>query len=243
MIDTNGSIIWHKDYPFYDLGPNQKAKYELFHNLLVNDPNLSNIIFKLREPMPLEKIKIGVTESWLRELVKMSETGVGYIDQGSTNAKKNMLYPAQLSCQGTYEALKLAINNKNWFVFNPVGGFHHAQENKSAGSGIFNDIAIGILNIRKEGYKGKITIIDCDFHPHDGTLSYFGGDETVFTASIHDRGWGGSEEIEGWGKGFGTNISYEVKKKITGDEYINILTSKILPNVKKFSPNLVIYVN
>lgn len=70
---------------------------------------------------------------------------------------------------------------------NLAGGTHHARIDRGAGYCVFNDVAVAIRVLQREGRLRTAVVIDCDVHHGDGTAAIFGGDSDVFTFSIHAR--------------------------------------------------------
>ncbi|MFX1256537.1 MAG: hypothetical protein ACFFAN_01655, partial [Promethearchaeota archaeon] len=103
---------------------------------------------------------------------------------------------------------------------------------------------IAIKRIRQEGILSRIAILDFDFHPHDGTTAYFGGDGSVFLASIHESGWFDYDDNEcGWGKGYNTVRNWGIKKVIEPEEYIRIISEELIPAVREFQPEIILFLN
>jgi acetoin utilization deacetylase AcuC-like enzyme len=71
------------------------------------------------------------------------------------------------------------------FGGNLAGGTHHAFRNHGAGFCVFNDLAVAILALRREGLAKRAAVVDLDVHQGDGTASIFEGDPEVLTVSIH----------------------------------------------------------
>jgi len=67
------------------------------------------------------------------------------------------------------------------------GGLHHAFPDHAEGFCYINDIAVGIRVIQRDGFKGKILIVDLDLHQGNGTAVIFQNDPTVFTFSMHQE--------------------------------------------------------
>ncbi len=67
------------------------------------------------------------------------------------------------------------------------GGFHHAHPDHGEGFCLFNDVAVAIRVLQRDGTISRAAIVDCDVHHGNGTASIFGGDPTVFTFSIHQQ--------------------------------------------------------
>jgi acetoin utilization deacetylase AcuC-like enzyme len=66
-----------------------------------------------------------------------------------------------------------------------AGGTHHAFPKEGSGYCVFNDIAIAIAELRRQGRARRAAVIDLDVHQGDGTAAIFAGDPDVFTLSLH----------------------------------------------------------
>jgi acetoin utilization deacetylase AcuC-like enzyme len=67
------------------------------------------------------------------------------------------------------------------------GGFHHAFANHGEGFCLFNDVAVSIRALQRDGRITRAAIVDCDVHHGNGTAMIFDQDATVFTFSIHQQ--------------------------------------------------------
>lgn len=68
---------------------------------------------------------------------------------------------------------------------NTAGGTHHAFPNYGSGFCIFNDCAVAIRVLQREGLIQTALIVDLDVHQGDGTAFIFQADPQVFTFSMH----------------------------------------------------------
>jgi acetoin utilization deacetylase AcuC-like enzyme len=68
---------------------------------------------------------------------------------------------------------------------NLAGGTHHAFRHEGSGFCVFNDLAVAILTLRRDGLAARAAVIDLDVHQGDGTAAIFEGDEAVLTLSLH----------------------------------------------------------
>ena len=84
---------------------------------------------------------------------------------------------------GTIHAARLAL--KHGIGVNLGGGWHHAKRDAGEGFCIYNDLAIAIRVLKKEGHIRRAMVIDLDVHQGNGTAEIFDGDETAYTFSIH----------------------------------------------------------
>jgi len=90
---------------------------------------------------------------------------------------------SRLACAGTLLAARFAM--ERGIACNTAGGSHHARFEYGAGYCVFNDVAVAIRSLQREGGARTICIIDCDVHQGDGTAMIFADDPGVFTFSIH----------------------------------------------------------
>lgn len=93
---------------------------------------------------------------------------------------------SRLASAGTLIAARFAL--EAGIACNTAGGSHHARHEHGAGFCVFNDVAIAIRALQREGGMGPVLVVDCDVHQGDGTAAIFRGDPGVFTASIHAQG-------------------------------------------------------
>jgi len=111
----------------------------------------------------------------------------GHIDSVS---KHGLVYEvARLAVGGAIKAAELAMEGEPAFgLIRPPG--HHASRDHSWGFCYFNNIAISIEKLRREGRIKKALIVDIDLHFGDGTANIFAGTPEV--AYCHPSG--GSRE-------------------------------------------------
>lgn len=87
------------------------------------------------------------------------------------------------SSAGTTLAAWMAL--ETGIACNAAGGSHHAASGHGAGYCIFNDVAVAIRNLQRQGVIRRAMVLDGDVHQGDGTAEIFAGDRSVFTVSIH----------------------------------------------------------
>src|SRR5258707_572537 len=68
---------------------------------------------------------------------------------------------------------------------NLAGGTHHAFRDRGEGYCVFNDVAVAIRVLQREGAIRTAAVIDCDVHQGNGTAVIFSGDDSVYTLSLH----------------------------------------------------------
>ncbi len=85
--------------------------------------------------------------------------------------------------QGTLEAARDALDTG--LGLNLAGGTHHAFADHGEGFCVFNDVAVAVRVLQREGRLQRVAIVDLDVHQGNGTAHIFAGDADVFTFSIH----------------------------------------------------------
>jgi len=87
------------------------------------------------------------------------------------------------TAQGTVEAARDAL--AGGLGVNLAGGTHHAFADRGEGFCVFNDAAIAVRLLQRDGHITRVAIVDLDVHQGNGTASIFAGDPDVFTFSMH----------------------------------------------------------
>jgi acetoin utilization deacetylase AcuC-like enzyme len=135
------------------------------------------------------------------------------------------------SVGGTLAASRDAM--AHGFGGNLAGGTHHAFRGEGSGFCVFNDLAVAILALRRDGLAARAAVIDLDVHQGDGTASIFEDDPAVLTFSMH-----GANNFPFRKQCSGIDIALADG---TGDaEYLRRLR-EVLPEVLAFRPQVVFY--
>ncbi|MBI4512269.1 MAG: histone deacetylase [Deltaproteobacteria bacterium] len=99
-----------------------------------------------------------------------------------------ILRTVRLACGATLEAARKSLLGR-CATLNLLGGFHHAARARASGFCPVNDIAVAVAALRKEGFSGRVAVLDLDAHPPDGTADCFHGDRSVWIGSISGCTW------------------------------------------------------
>ncbi|WP_232225008.1 acetoin utilization protein AcuC [Acidihalobacter ferrooxydans] len=68
-------------------------------------------------------------------------------------------------------------------AFSPAGGMHHAMPDRAQGFCFFNDTALAVMRLRREGLR--VLYVDIDAHHGDGVEAALRDDAEAFTLSLH----------------------------------------------------------
>jgi acetoin utilization deacetylase AcuC-like enzyme len=87
---------------------------------------------------------------------------------------------------GTILAARRAVADRA-IVAHIGGGLHHAFPNHGEGFCPFNDVAVAIRVLQRDGLASRAAVVDLDVHHGNGTAFIFESDPRVFTFSMHQQ--------------------------------------------------------
>ena len=138
-----------------------------------------------------------------------------------------------LAAGGSILAARRAI--EDGFSANIGGGFHHAYPDHGEGFCVIHDVAVAIRKMQADGAIERAMVVDTDVHQGNGTAAIFGGDETVFTLSIHQ------EHNYPYPKPPST-VDVNLPDGVGDADYLAILEKYLNRSFNEFSPQLLFYV-
>lgn len=117
---------------------------------------------------------------------------------------------------------------------NLAGGTHHASPDHGEGFCIFNDAAVCIRVLQREGRIRRAAVLDCDVHQGNGTAAAFRADPSVFTFSIHGARNFPFRKERG-------SLDVELPDGAGDDVFLAALEMHVPRILEEFRPDLVIY--
>ncbi|WKZ34517.1 MAG: histone deacetylase family protein [Anaerolineales bacterium] len=155
--------------------------------------------------------------------------------------------------EGTYQASLASVNcalSAAESVFNtrraafalcrPPG--HHAGRDYAAGYCFFNNAAIAANSLSS---KGKVTILDIDYHAGNGTQDIFYERGDLLTISIHGDPdyeyphYAGFADETGAGAGLGFHKNFPLPKDTGDEDYLSAL-DEVLGMIRRFAPDFLV---
>jgi len=133
---------------------------------------------------------------------------------------------------GTCEAARAALDRG--VTMNLAGGTHHAFPDHGEGFCVFNDVAVAIRVLQRDGHIRRAAVIDLDVHQGNGTHAIFAGDETVFTFSMHGGRNYPFHKVAG-------SLDVELGDGTEDDLYLEMLATHLPVVLATSAPDLVIY--
>lgn len=174
----------------------------------------------------------------LKEVSKLPY--VGFLDEGDTVHYPGIFEDVLLVLGATKTALKYSEFLD--YVYNPLGGFHHATYGRALGFCPVNDVAFGALELLRRG--AKVAIVDVDAHHGNGLVDYL-YDKPVLKINVFaydGRFFPGTGKPEERGIGEGKGFNYNVGLPLgSGDDAFEVALS-LLQKVEEFDPTHIIVV-
>jgi len=134
---------------------------------------------------------------------------------------------------GTIATVEEALKNR--LAFHIGGGFHHAFPNHGEGFCLFNDVAVAVEKMKKEGKINRAMIVDADLHQGNGTAFFFRDKDYVFTFSIHQMDIYPSEKPE-------SDVDVGLWSGDDDAAYLSALKPYFPKIYQDFKPDLLVYI-
>jgi acetoin utilization deacetylase AcuC-like enzyme len=154
------------------------------------------------------------------------------LDAGDVDVER-LLTAQRRATGGTIAATRAALGGTRCCI-NLGGGFHHAERDRGSGFCVYNDIAVALAVARREGFAGRVAIVDLDFHQGNGNLLAFVDDDTVLNYSLHGAVWSHATSPGA--------VQIEVPAGTGDDGYLALLDQSLVPALARHRPDLVFYV-
>ena len=227
-------------------GEGHPERKERLESILDSIQRIDDISIDLKEAPKAQNKDINLVhpQSYLEEIFEMIPS------QGLVGVEKEP-YADTLLCPDSKEAILRACgsgisaskdlmdgSSKRVFcAVRPPG--HHAETNRVNGFCFLNNAAVAARYLQSNYDIKKIAIIDFDVHHGNGTQEIFYNDNSVLYGSIHQHplfpGTGLESEI-----GAGNIFNAPIEAGTSSEEFLRVFNEKILVNVGRFEPEVII---
>ena len=227
-------------------GEGHPERKERLESILDSIQKIDDISIDLKEAPKAQNKDINLVhpQSYLEEIFEMIPS------QGLVGVEKEP-YADTLLCPDSKEAILRACgsgisaskdlmdgSSKRVFcAVRPPG--HHAETNRVNGFCFLNNAAVAARYLQSNYDIKKIAIIDFDVHHGNGTQEIFYNDNSVLYGSIHQHplfpGTGLESEI-----GAGNIFNAPIEAGTSSEEFLRVFNEKILVNVDRFEPEVII---
>jgi acetoin utilization deacetylase AcuC-like enzyme len=158
----------------------------------------------------------------------------------SAEMRQAILWSAASAHAGA-EAISDGGHKISYALSRPPG--HHASATYFGGYCYLNNSAIAAHHLSS---KGKVCVLDIDYHHGDGTQSIFYERNDVLTISVHADPterfpfFSGFEKEVGEGAGEGFNLNVCLPFRTNAEQYMSALKDHVFPKLKEFAPDYLI---
>jgi acetoin utilization deacetylase AcuC-like enzyme len=167
------------------------------------------------------------------------EEGIASVDADTSVSPKS--WQAALTAIGAANAAVDDVFSgraDNVFVASRPPG-HHAEKTTAMGFCLFNNAAIAARHAQKAHGASRVAIVDWDVHHGNGTQDIFWDDPSVLYCSTHQMplypGTGAASET-----GVGNIVNAPLAPGTGSDLFRDAFTTRVLPAVNDFSPDLIV---
>lgn len=205
-------------------------KFELVRDILVGEGTLTADELLAPAPVTVDELLLVHTEDYVRRFTdgaltprELRRLGLPW---GDTLVRRSYL-----ATGGTIAAARFSL--RDGISSNLAGGTHHAFPDRGEGFCVFNDVAVAIRILQREGLIRTAAVVDCDVHQGNGTAEIFADDDTVYTLSLHGEKNYPLHKAR-------SSCDVELPDGTTDDEYLPMLAQH-LPPVFARKPDLIFY--
>ena len=238
-------VYTHADCLLKDNGPNHPERKERLEIIVNSIQEIKTIDIDIRQaPLAdMDIISLVHPEQYIKNIFSLipSDGLVGmekepYADTLlCPNSRNAILRSCGAGIAGANDIL-YKKENRIFCAVRPPG--HHAETNRANGFCFINNVAVTARYLQKKDIQ-KIAIIDFDVHHGNGTQEIFYKDSSIAYFSIHESPLfpGTGSELE---TGIGNIFNAEIKAGTNSTDFIKIFEKKIIKNMDKFKPEIII---
>lgn len=240
------NVFTHSDCLLKENGSNHPERKERLQTVLKSIKESTNISTNIKEAplINLENVFLVHPEKYIKNIFSLiPHSGLKGIEKepyADTYLCSNSKNAILRSCGAGIAAADTLIKDNVKRIFcavRPPG--HHAETNRVNGFCFINNVAVAARYLQNKYQIQKIAIIDFDVHHGNGTQEIFFQDKTVAYGSIHEfplfPGTGAEQEI-----GVGNIFNAPIIAGTDGKVFIKIFEDKILENIDKFKPEIIL---
>jgi acetoin utilization protein AcuC len=141
-------------------------------------------------------------------------------------------------------AAEAVVSGDAEHAFSPAGGLHHAMPERASGFCVYDDPAIAIAWMLRQGVE-RVAYVDVDVHHGDGPQAIFWEDARVLTISIHESGrylfpGTGFTDERGGGRAEGTKVNVPLPPGTSDEGWLRAFVSVVPELVRDWAPDVLV---
>jgi acetoin utilization protein AcuC len=248
-------LVWYgDDVPWYDHGPQHPLRparviltRQLIHDYGIIDG--SRVVEAPARDATREELLLVHSERYIDATTRAGhgergpwgEFGYG---PGDNPIFANMHEAGARVAGASLEAARAVLSGRAEHAFNPAGGLHHAMPERASGFCVYDDPALAIAWLLRNGAE-RIAYVDVDVHHGDGPQFVFYQEPRVLTISLHQTGrtlfpgTGFVDEL-GTGEARGTKVNVPLPPYTGDEEWFRAFESIVPPLVRKWEPDVLV---
>jgi acetoin utilization deacetylase AcuC-like enzyme len=189
----------------------------------------------------LDLVTLCHNEHYVEELRHIAPaSGIVYID-GDTQMSPGTWEAVMRGVGGAVaatEAVMSGAHNNAFVAVRPPG--HHAEISRSMGFCFFDNVAIAARHAQRKYGIARAAIVDFDVHHGNGTQDIFWADPTVMYCSTHQMPLFPGTGASGERGEHDTIVNAPLASEDGSAKFRAAFENVILPQLKKFSPELIV---
>ncbi len=237
----------YREYSFGENHPFSPVRVDMTLDLL---ESLGHEVRAVGPPLATREEVLDVHEDYYVRRVEELSAGLEVpdrqdygLDTPDTPAFPGMDEAARWHVGGTLHGARLITEGSARRVLQLGGGLHHAGRNFASGFCVYNDLAIAIRHLVRQGLW--VLYVDVDVHHGDGVQHILDDDRRVLTVSLHESGkflFPGTGEVHELGSGLGRGLKLNVPLVpfTEGPSYLEVFEQVIRPALGYFRPGVLV---
>ncbi|MFC4010959.1 acetoin utilization protein AcuC [Nonomuraea purpurea] len=247
-MSRSARVIWDDALTSYNFGPSHPlapVRVELTMALARELGVLDKVEVAGCDPATDDELAMVHERDYVEAVKRVSASGLPDLSAGLGTAD-NPAFAGVHEASALIAGASLAAARAVWegaaeHAVNVAGGLHHAMPASASGFCVYNDPALAIAWLLRQG-AGRIAYVDVDVHHGDGVQTVFYDDPRVLTISLHESprtlfpGTGFPEETGA--EGTSVNVALPAG---TGDAgWLRAFHAVVPPLLREFEPEILV---
>jgi acetoin utilization protein AcuC len=253
-VSRKVALVYSPEIVQYDHGPQhplRPVRVELTRELiaaygLLDDERVEELATRVASD---EELMLVHTEAYLDAVKRAGDGEPGDWWRFGFGPGDNPIFPnmheASARVAGaSLVAAEAVVTGRAEHAFNPAGGLHHAMPERASGFCVYDDPAIAIAWLLRNGVE-RIAYVDVDVHHGDGPQAIFYEDPRVLTISLHESGrylfpGTGFVAERGAGEAEGTKVNVPLPPYTSDDGWLHAFREVVPQRVRAWRPDVLV---